>query len=88
MAEWGLMSWGWVLAAEDYHANDYPDDELDSDDGAGRGPYRFRRNASDAEEFDEHAADWSDEEVHPWNQRNPWACRGREVEDSEEDVSD
>ena len=76
------------IAAEDYHANDYPDDELDSDDEFGRGAYRHRRNASDAEEFDEETGNWSDEEAHPWNQRNPWALRCGEGSGSDDELSD
>lgn len=76
------------ITAEDYHANDYPDDELDSDDEFGRGAYRHRRNASDAEEYDEDTGNWSDEGAHPWNQRNPWALRHRNFSDSDEDSSD
>ena len=39
--------------AEDYYANDYPEDELDSDDEFGRDPYQRRyRHGSDDEEYD------------------------------------
>ncbi|KAI9780448.1 MAG: hypothetical protein M1839_006722 [Geoglossum umbratile] len=45
--------------AESFYANDYPEDEVDSEDEYNRGAYeRFRTgNASDQEEFD--AASWS-----------------------------
>ncbi len=79
------------VVAEDFHANDYPDEDLDSDDGLGRAAYGYRRDASDAEEYDERTGSWSDEGAHPWDRRNPWALRVREVEDSEdseEEMSD
>ncbi|KAJ4298268.1 hypothetical protein N0V90_006168 [Kalmusia sp. IMI 367209] len=39
--------------AEDYYANDYPEDELSSDDEFNRDPYQSRyRHGSDDEEFD------------------------------------
>lgn len=43
--------------AEDYYGNDYPEDEVNSDDEFGRGAYNYRHAASDVEEFG-----WSDEE--------------------------
>ncbi|KAM0796065.1 hypothetical protein BDR22DRAFT_893589 [Usnea florida] len=43
--------------AEDYYGNDYPEDEVSSDDEFGRGAYNYRHAASDDEEFG-----WSDEE--------------------------
>lgn len=39
-------------AAEDNPANDYPEDEVSSDDEYGLGSYNHRRNASDDEEYD------------------------------------
>ncbi|KAL9106245.1 MAG: hypothetical protein Q9227_008713 [Pyrenula ochraceoflavens] len=38
--------------AEDNPNNDYPEDELDSDDELGEGAYGFRHTASDNEEYD------------------------------------
>ncbi|KAF1961831.1 hypothetical protein CC80DRAFT_488235 [Byssothecium circinans] len=39
--------------AEDYYANDYPEDEVDSDDEYDRNPYQSKfRHGSDDEEFD------------------------------------
>lgn len=39
--------------AEDYYANDYPEDELSSDDEFGRGAYQAKyRHGSDDEEYD------------------------------------
>ncbi|KAF6234530.1 hypothetical protein HO173_007155 [Letharia columbiana] len=43
--------------AEDYYGNDYPEDEVNSDDEFGRGAYNYRHAASDDEEFG-----WSDDE--------------------------
>lgn len=40
------------LVAEDNPANDYPEDEVSSDDEFGLGSYNHRRNASDDEEYD------------------------------------
>ncbi|MCJ1465497.1 hypothetical protein MMC07_004115 [Pseudocyphellaria aurata] len=62
--------------AEDFYGNDYPEDELNSDDEFGMGAYDCRHRASDDEEFDE-VAGWSDEEgeaQHPW-QRTGWRVR-------------
>ncbi|KAL6717109.1 hypothetical protein ACLMJK_005024 [Lecanora helva] len=48
--------------AEDYYGNDYPEDEVDSDDELGRGAYNYRHYASDNEEFGDEEPDWSDDE--------------------------
>ena len=40
------------FVAEDNPANDYPEDEVSSDDEFGLGSYNHRRNASDDEEYD------------------------------------
>ena len=40
-----------MITAEDYYGNDYPEDEVDSDDEFGRGAYNYRHAASDDEEF-------------------------------------
>lgn len=40
------------IVAEDNPANDYPEDEVSSDDEFGIGAYNHRRNASDDEEYD------------------------------------
>lgn len=47
------------MIAEDYYGNDYPEDEVDSDDEYGRDAYQYRNNDSDNEEFDQ---DWSHDE--------------------------
>jgi len=41
-----------TFVAEDNPANDYPEDEVSSDDEFGLGSYNHRRNASDNEEYD------------------------------------
>ena len=41
-----------IFPAEDNPANDYPEDEVSSDDEFGVGAYDHRRNASDDEEYD------------------------------------
>ena len=38
--------------AEDFYGNDYPEDEVDSDDEYGRGAYNYRLGVSDDEEYD------------------------------------
>lgn len=48
--------------AEDYYGADYPEDEVASDDEYGVGAYRYRRNASDEEEFGPEDPDFSDAE--------------------------
>ncbi|MCJ1478124.1 hypothetical protein MMC13_006800 [Lambiella insularis] len=48
--------------AEDYYANDYPEDEVNSDDEHGRGAYDYRHAGSDDEEYDEDAATFSDQD--------------------------
>ncbi|MCJ1399106.1 hypothetical protein MMC11_002308 [Xylographa trunciseda] len=67
--------------AEDYYANDYPEDEVNSDDEYGRGAYRYRHADSDDEEYDEHAMSYSDEEATvPWK-RGMWADGEANVDD-------
>ena len=55
--------------AEDYYANDYPEDELDSDDEFDRDPYQKKyRHGSDDEEYDlqndEHAYSGDEDDEH------------------------
>ncbi|KAL8785301.1 MAG: hypothetical protein Q9213_003446 [Squamulea squamosa] len=47
--------------AEDYYGNDYPEEELDSDDEYDRNTYRHWQSASDEEGLDA-KIDWSDDE--------------------------
>ena len=47
--------------AEDYYGNDYPEDEVDTDDELGRGAYNYRHYASDDEEFGDEEPNWSDD---------------------------
>ncbi|KAI9737050.1 MAG: hypothetical protein M1834_000640 [Cirrosporium novae-zelandiae] len=54
--------------AEDHPFNDYPEDEVNSDDEYGYGAYQYRHAASDDEQFDEDDIYWSDDE----NQKHPW----------------
>ena len=49
-------------AAEDYYGNDYPEDEVDSDDEFGRDVYKYRNDASDAEDFEEDSDALSEDE--------------------------
>lgn len=51
-----------IPIAEDYYGNDYPEDELDSDDEFDREVYKYRNGASDDEEFDRDYAECSGEE--------------------------
>lgn len=62
-----MYSW-LTCAAEDYYANDYPEDEVASDDERGMGAYEHRKGASDDEEYDEDTAAWSDDD----NSRYSW----------------
>lgn len=55
--------------AENFYGNDYPEDEVNSDDEFGRGAYNYRHGASDEEEFDEQEPSWSDEES---DAKRPW----------------
>lgn len=61
-----------IIEAEDFYGNDYPEDEIDSDDEVGIGVYNHRNRGSDEEEFGEGIDQWSDEEdeAYPWK-RNP-----------------
>ena len=43
----------WHDLAEDNPANDYPEDEVSSDDEYGHNAYQYRHYASDDEAFDE-----------------------------------
>ena len=49
-------------AAEDYYGNDYPEDELDSDDEFGRNVYKYRSNVSEDEEYDQDLGAWSEDD--------------------------
>ena len=51
-----------TLPAEDNPANDYPEEEVDSDDEHDYDPYRYRHDASDDEEFDMNDTALSDED--------------------------
>lgn len=71
-------------SAEDHYTADYPEDEVDSDDEYDRNAYHYRtHNASDLEEFDEHDATYSDDEIekinHPWMKRT-WRTQDEHVE--------
>ncbi|KAI9855607.1 MAG: hypothetical protein M1824_005933 [Vezdaea acicularis] len=58
--------------AEDFYANDYPDEEVRSDDEYGRGAYRYRKNASDDEDWAEDVGSDDDERSrYPWK-GNAW----------------
>jgi hypothetical protein len=41
------------MIAEDNPSNDYPDEEVSSDDEYGYNPYKYRHTRSDDEAFDE-----------------------------------
>ena len=41
-----------MTTAEDFYGNDYPEDELESDDEYDRNAYRYRKDASDDGEYD------------------------------------
>lgn len=63
--------------AEDFYANEYPEDEVASDDERDEGAYGYRVGASDEEEWGEGA--YSDEEDgveeemrRPWGKRPAW----------------
>lgn len=55
--------------AEDFYGNDYPEDEVNSDDEFDKGAYNYRYGASDDEEFGEEEPNWSDEENEA---KRPW----------------
>ncbi|KAL8811037.1 MAG: hypothetical protein Q9200_002126 [Gallowayella weberi] len=57
--------------AEDYYGNDYPEDELDSDDEYDRNTYTHWRSAFDDEEPDSNI-DWSEDES---QERRRWRSR-------------
>ncbi|KAI9809556.1 MAG: hypothetical protein M1827_006791 [Pycnora praestabilis] len=63
-----------LTSAEDFYGNDYPEDEVESDDEYGHGAYNHRQGASDDEEFDEDTGAWSSDDAedsrYPWK-RNP-----------------
>lgn len=41
-----------TMTAEDFYGNDYPEEEVNSEDEFDRGAYKYRKNASDEEEYD------------------------------------
>lgn len=51
-----------TILAEDFYGNDYPEDEVNSDDEYGRAAYSFRKYASDDDEYDDETTTWSDED--------------------------
>ncbi len=51
------------IIAEDYYGADYPEDEVDEDDEYDVNAYKYRKNASDDEEWDVDDVTWSDEET-------------------------
>lgn len=64
-----------TVEAENFYGNDYPEDELDSDDEFGMGAYDYRTRTSDDEDYDKDIAHWSDEEEaarHPWKHHVVW----------------
>jgi hypothetical protein len=71
------------LIAEEYYANDYPEDEVDSDDEFDRDPYRFRKADSD-DEFDlNDEAAWSDDDGQ--GMKLPWKARDKKDVGSDSD---
>ena len=51
------------IIAEDYYGADYPEDEVDEDDEYDVNAYKYRKGASDDEEWDVDDTTWSDEET-------------------------
>ena len=51
------------IIAEDYYGADYPEDEVDEDDEYDVDAYKYRKGASDDEEWDVDDTTWSDEEI-------------------------
>ncbi|KAK7708228.1 hypothetical protein SLS57_009125 [Botryosphaeria dothidea] len=68
--------------AEDFYANEYPEDEVASGDERDEDAYRYRVNASDEEEY----GLYSDEEdlSRPWGRRPAW-LKNASGEDNDED---
>lgn len=58
--------------AESFYGNDYPEDELSSDDEVGRGAYNYRKGHSSDEEYDLTNDAWSDEEQSGDPKANPF----------------
>ena len=50
-----------TLLAEDFHGNDYPEDEWDAEDVDERGSYDSCGNSSGNDEYDNDEAQWSDD---------------------------
>lgn len=69
--------------AEDFYANEYPEDEVASDDERDEGAYRYRVAASDEEEW----GMYSDEEdlARPWGRRPAWLKGGSGDEGNDSD---
>ncbi|KAI9675306.1 MAG: hypothetical protein M1817_001209 [Caeruleum heppii] len=60
--------------AENFHANDYPEDELSSSDEVGLGVYGHRRRGSDDEQFNDDDDD-DDDSTGEWSngdRKEPW----------------
>lgn len=57
--------------AEDYYANDYPEDELSSDDEYDRDPYKYRGEGDEEYDLDDAESDDDDGEDEPFRQSVP-----------------
>lgn len=80
------------MLAEDYYGNDYPEDEVDSDDEFGKGAYNYRRGGSDDEDYDGEDPAWSDDDAdlqHPWKRglSKIEASPGGTTDDRDHDMS-
>ena len=75
------------MVAEDYYGNDYPEDELPSDDERDEGAYNYRHGASDEEEFDTGAYsddhNEADDLAYPWK-RHPAVRRTPDSEQKDD----
>lgn len=49
-----------TVVAEDFHGNDYPEDEIDVEDEADRGSYDSCNTASDDDEYNDDEPEWSE----------------------------
>lgn len=72
--------------AEDFYGNDYPEDEMASDDEMGEGAYRYGRENSDDEQWGYRKSDEEDEEGYEGSvEGGSWKERGFGRRDKDDD---
>ena len=73
--------------AEDFYGNEYPEEEVASDDEYDQGAYNYRVGASDDEEYGLSDEDEFNDLRRPWGSGKPaWMKGDKSKEDSDDDA--